>query len=120
MIAEFHEAAGLEYGHAQDGSGNELRAKLHTEENLELLDELLTNNRVGIAQELADVVYIAYGSAYSLGIPLDAVLAEVHAANMRKFGPDGACEKNESGKVLKPAGWEPPDIQAVLEGEHCA
>lgn len=113
MVAEFHQAFGEPFGY-NGGRGNELRVRLHIEENKELIDELLAGNRVGIAQELADVVYVAYGTAHSLGIPLDAVLAEVHAANMRKLDHEGKPVLRDDGKVVKPKGWLPPDVASVL------
>lgn len=128
MISEFHRAFGQSFG--DGGSSNALRARLHAEESRELCDELellddleargFTPNRrelADVAKELADVVYVAYGTAFSLGIDLDAVLAEVHRSNMAKRGPDGRFMFREDGKVLKGPGYTPPDIAAVLTGE---
>ena len=42
-----------------------------------------------ITQEIADLVYVAYGAALAYGIDLDAVIEEVHRANMSKLGDDG-------------------------------
>jgi predicted HAD superfamily Cof-like phosphohydrolase len=72
-----------------------------------------------IARELADVVYIAYGAALNYGIPLDAVIAEVHRANMRKLDANGRPIVNAAGKVLKPEGWQPPNIAAAMEDRGC-
>ena len=41
---------------------------------------------IGVADALADIVYVAYGTAHVYGIDLDAVLDEVHASNMTKLG----------------------------------
>jgi predicted HAD superfamily Cof-like phosphohydrolase len=75
-----------------------------------------------MAHELADVQYVTSGTAVQLGIPLLPVVAEVHAANMRKLGPDGKSVVDELGKVRKPPGWRPADVGAVLkrlnEGEE--
>jgi hypothetical protein len=68
----------------------------------------------GIAQELADVVYVAYGTALTYGIPLDAVLAEVHRANMSKLDADGKPLLRDDGKVLKSELYRAPDVAAVL------
>jgi predicted HAD superfamily Cof-like phosphohydrolase len=59
---------------------------------------------------LADLVYVIYGAALELGVDLDAVIAEVHAANMRKVGGPTRAD----GKILKPEGWQPPDVAGVL------
>lgn len=93
-----HEAAVAEY----DG-----RKRTHTP--LEQIEHI-----THIARELADAVYVAYGTALVYGIDLDAVIAEVHRANMRKV--EGRPKKRKDGKVLKPAGWEPPDVGAVIFG----
>ena len=50
-------------------------------------------------------------AAEGLGIDLRPFFREVHRTNMLKLtGP-----KREDGKQLKPPGWEPPRIQAMLE-----
>lgn len=67
-----------------------------------------------LAHELADVVYVAYGTALVHGIDLDAVLAEIHRSNMTKIGPDGSVSRREDGKVLKGEHYEAPDVPGVL------
>src|SRR5690349_14586044 len=83
MLAEFHEA----YRRSGDRgySDIQLRRDLQRDEGDELDEALASGDLVAIARELADVVYVAYGTADAFDIPLDAVIAEVHAANMRKF-----------------------------------
>lgn len=122
MLAEFHQAFGQHPGHG-DVHNSALRRKLHTEEFEELTEaheRLLAAfdaaDLTAVAHELADVVYVAYGSAYSLGIPLDAVLAEVHRANMSKFDADGKPVLREDGKILKSERFVPADVTAVLRG----
>ena len=115
LLAEFHEAFGQPFGHGPGPETKALRKKLHGEEHQELIDAIDSGDLVAIAHELADVVYVAYGTAHSLGIPLDAVIAEVHRANMTKLGPDGKPLMREDGKVIKSPSYVPPDIGAVLE-----
>lgn len=64
-----------------------------------------------VAQELADLVYVTLGAAARLGIDLGPVFDEVHRANLAKAGGP----RRADGKLLKPPGWTPPDIQAVLQ-----
>jgi predicted HAD superfamily Cof-like phosphohydrolase len=68
-----------------------------------------------IADALADVVYVAYGTALTYGIDLDAVLREVHRSNMSKLGADGRPVIRDDGKVTKPDRYFPPAIGALLE-----
>lgn len=71
-------------------------------------------NITSMAQELADVQYVTSGTAVTFGLPLAAIFDEVHAANMRKVGPDGTVHRRPDGKVVKPAGWRGPDVARVL------
>jgi predicted HAD superfamily Cof-like phosphohydrolase len=67
-----------------------------------------------IAHELADVVYVAYGTAVSYGIDLDAVIAEVHRANMIKLDAQGRATRRADGKIMKGPSYRPPDVANVL------
>lgn len=67
-----------------------------------------------LAHELADLLYVTYGALDMLGIDADAVFAEVHRANMSKAGGP----RREDGKLLKPEGWQPANIRAVIEGSR--
>lgn len=71
-------------------------------------------NLVQMAHELADIQYVVSGTAVQLGIPLDACVAEIHNANMRKLGPDGKPIVDGNGKVSKPDGWKPADVAQTL------
>jgi predicted HAD superfamily Cof-like phosphohydrolase len=120
MLAEFHAAV----SHPET---NALwtRTTLHEEEHAELIEALRAlaedeqrhfmepwriADLEAAARELADVVYVAYGTAHALGIDLEAALAEVHRANMSKA--DGP--RRADGKVLKPEGFIPPDMGAAV------
>ncbi|MFJ3500475.1 MULTISPECIES: hypothetical protein [unclassified Streptomyces] len=67
--------------------------------------------------QVAAVVYLAYGTALVPGVDLDAVLAEVHRADMSKLGPDGRPVLREDGKVLKGPSYRPPRVAEVLAEE---
>lgn len=62
------------------------------------------------AHELADLAYVIFGTCVQLGIDLVPVFRAVHAANMAKLGG----ERRPDGTILKPAGWRPADVAAVL------
>jgi predicted HAD superfamily Cof-like phosphohydrolase len=91
-----------------------LRQSLIDEEVGELRAAAAAGDLVGVADALADIVYVAYGTAHTYGIDLDAVLDEVHASNMTKLGSDGAPVRRADGKVLKGPDYRPPDITTAL------
>jgi predicted HAD superfamily Cof-like phosphohydrolase len=81
------------------------------EELSELEKAMEEGDLVGIADGLADLLYVVYGTSVSYGIDVRPIFEEVHRTNMAKVG--GAVR--EDGKVLKPDGWLPPDIAPLLE-----
>lgn len=76
----------------------------------------LTLDKKELAKELADLLYVTYGTAVAFGIDLDNVFAEVHRSNMSKLGPDGKPVYNSIGKVMKGPSYTPPDL-SFLEKE---
>lgn len=117
MLREFHQAFGVEGDRLEPGLPSEslarLRFDLLHEEFEEYREAAEAGDLVEVADALADIVYIAYGSARTYGVPLDRVLAEVHRSNMAKL-VDGRVVRRADGKVLKPAGWVAPDVAGVL------
>ena len=89
---------------------------------LEELQELMKAHRgddlPGVADALADLVYVALGTAHMYGIPFDEVFQEVQNANMRKErardSKDPRSKRSSSLDIVKPSGWLPPDIHGVL------
>ncbi len=90
------------------------RQDLLNEEVTEAAEAVREGSLEHLAHELADVVYVAYGTALVHGIDLDAVVAEIHRANMSKLGPDGRPTRRADGKVLKGEHYRAPDVAAVL------
>ncbi|MEU7278716.1 MazG nucleotide pyrophosphohydrolase domain-containing protein [Streptomyces sp. NPDC045431] len=66
-----------------------------------------------LAKELADLLYVIFGTADLLGIPLDKAFAEVHESNMSKLGEDGQPVLREDGKVLKGPNYREADMTEV-------
>lgn len=116
LVAEFHRAFGLPIRTSPElGTAAEviMRATLIQEESREVVRALVGDDLSHIAQELADLIYVTYGTAIQFGIDLDAVVAEVHRANMTKLGFDGKPVRRADGKVMK-GDYTPPDVAAVL------
>ena len=118
-VRDFHQAFAQRIGDKPEFPGDDerkLRVKLLREEFTEYLDGESFNDLVEVADAIADIIYIACGTAVSYGIPLDDVFAEVHRSNMAKL-VDGKVIRRPDGKVQKPEGWMPPDVKRILE-EH--
>jgi len=114
MVREFHEKFGLlgekQHPHLPDEDTRHLWMELMREEYWEHVQAFADEDIVGIADSLADIIYVAYGVAIAHGIDLRPIFAEVHRTNMLK---EGGGEREE-GRILKPEGWEPPDIEGLL------
>jgi predicted HAD superfamily Cof-like phosphohydrolase len=117
-VAEFHSKAGL-MCHSLPTTDipaeiAKLRTSLLTEEVAEFTEASKAADLKGIADALADIVYVAYGAALTYGIDLDAVLTEVHRSNMTKLDTAAKPLLRADGKVLKSPLYVPPDIDGVL------
>lgn len=136
-VRQFHELMGVAVNDVPtvlDAKTRGLRCRLLLEEVKEFIrasgctligagDDVEVHPLVGalpdlaaMAHELTDIQYVTSGAAVTFGIPLDGCFNEVHAANMRKVGPDGTVQRRPDGKVIKPDGWTGPDVAAVLAG----
>jgi predicted HAD superfamily Cof-like phosphohydrolase len=87
-----------------------LRVALIQEEFDELKEALAAEDLSSIAKEMADLLYVVYGTAVSYGIDMDPVFREVHRSNMSKVGG----YKREDGKWVKPATYSPACIEPIL------
>jgi predicted HAD superfamily Cof-like phosphohydrolase len=117
LVRQFHETFGVPIQDIPGPVTEELaqaRQGFLESEVAEVAEGVANGDLANIAQELADVVYVAYGTALAYGIDLDAVLAEVHRANMSKLDADGRPLMRADGKVLKSPLYRPPDVAAVL------
>lgn len=120
MVEEFHRIYGLpvrQEPQIPDKNEIQLRRDLLSEEYWEYDDAAHKNDIVGIADALADMIYIIHGTALVYGIPLDAVFDEVHRSNMSKLDEEGKPLYREDGKVLKGSLYSPPNIQEILDGK---
>lgn len=140
-VQAFHEAMGATVGKTPAIRDAELRAKLIMEEAVETIAALgfhaegIINSDESIQigghdlgyfyraprpslpdaiDGICDLTYVALGTAVAAGIDLDPHWQEVQRANMAKLGGGMRAD----GKALKPVGWEPPDHESILAGEH--
>lgn len=93
------------------------RAKFLLEETNEFIDANRDGNLADAADALVDIVYVALGTAVMMGLPWQRLWDEVQRANMDKQRVlDISKSKRHSPyDVIKPEGWRPPDLAAILE-----
>jgi predicted HAD superfamily Cof-like phosphohydrolase len=113
MVREFHQRFGLGVAVVRTRARRRLRARLVREESRELRRALRAGDTSQVAKELADLVYVAYGTALSEGIELDVALAEVHHSNLTKL-VDGKPVMRRDGKVLKGPNYRAPDMSVAV------
>lgn len=89
-----------------------LYKNLMEEEWKELNEAIANNDTVEILDALEDFVVVTIGAMHSAGFNGEGGWNEVMRTNFAKIDPvTGKVRKREDGKVLKPEGWQPPNLQ---------
>jgi predicted HAD superfamily Cof-like phosphohydrolase len=89
---------------------------LISEEYQELLEATLSDDQVETLDALIDILVVTIGAIHSAGWDAEGAWKEVMATNFAKIDRDtGKVRKREDGKVLKPQGWEPPNLKPFLK-----
>ena len=88
-----------------------LRRTLISDEYEEIMEAIDSHDLVGIADGAVDLIYVVVGLMLYCGVDLYPVWNEVHRTNMLKVGGG----KNSMGKILKPPGWLPPELESVID-----
>jgi predicted HAD superfamily Cof-like phosphohydrolase len=113
MVEEFHKKFDI-LVHTSPTDASEdtrrLRIRLIQEEFDELKESMAEGNLAALAKEMADLLYVVYGTAVSYGIDMDPVFREVHRSNLSKVGG----YKREDGKWVKPPTYSPAKIEPLL------
>ena len=102
------------------GAWNEPQFNLYTKLIQEEVDELWAANAAADPKEcldaLIDIMVVTIGAIHSLGADGEGAWAEVMRSNLDKIDPiTGFVKKREDGKVLKPEGWKPPELDQFLQ-----
>lgn len=116
MVAEFHETFDIAVEpvpRVPDEATRSLRVRLIQEEFDELQEALGRRDAAAVAKELADLLYVVYGTAVSCGIDMEPVFREVHRSNMSKIGG----HKRADGKWVKPPTYSPARIEPILASQ---
>jgi predicted HAD superfamily Cof-like phosphohydrolase len=91
------------------------RTRFLLEEVGEFTDAAIKGDMVEAADGLADIIYVALGTAWQMGIPMDKIFEHVHNCNMKK--QRGQTTRGNDVDAIKPPGWIPPNqgIAKLLE-----
>ena len=92
-----------------------LYTNLITEEHQELLEATLAEDPVEQLDALIDILVVTIGAIHSMGADGEGAWKEVMMTNFAKIDKDtGKVCKREDGKVLKPVGWTPPNLEPFI------
>ena len=102
------------------GAWNEDQFNLYTRLIQEETDELWAANAAANPTEcldaLIDILVVTIGAIHSLGADGEGAWNEVMRTNFAKIDPaTGRVNKREDGKVLKPEGWTPPELDQFIQ-----
>lgn len=114
MVEEFHRTFDLLVGAVPmvlDPCTERLRVRLIQEEFDELKEAFEQADLMAVAKELADLLYVVYGTAVSCGVDMEPVFREVHRSNMSKLGG----YKRDDGKWVKPPTYSPASLEPILK-----
>ena len=94
----------------------EMYLGLIDEEYTELQDAIEANDPVEQLDALVDILVVTMGAIRAAGWDGEAAWNEVMRTNFAKIDPDtGKVRKREDGKVLKPEGWRPPQLEKFIK-----
>ena len=110
-IDTFHKAC----DQATDADTYNMYLTLIKEEFEELQEAVAANDRVEQLDALIDILVVTIGAVRAGGFDGEGAWREVMDTNFAKIDPaTGKVRKREDGKVLKPEGWKPPDLEPYL------
>lgn len=90
-----------------------LYVKLIEEEFHELQD---AGSAVDELDALIDILVVTIGAIHSMGADAEGAWQEVMRSNLAKIDAEtGKVRKRQDGKVLKPDGWLPPNLEPFLK-----
>ena len=99
------------------GEFNEQQYQLYCNLISEEFNELVASTtKVDDLDALIDILVVTIGAIHSLGADAEGAWKEVMSTNFAKIDKQtGRVRKREDGKVLKPAGWTPPDLEQFVK-----
>ena len=93
-----------------------LYADLIKEEYTEFWDAEAVSDEVEQLDACMDMIWVILGYCYMKGWNVHGAWNEVATSNLWKIDPKtGKVNKREDGKVLKPEGWTPPQLEQFIK-----
>lgn len=87
-----------------------MRFRLVNEEWEEFNKAVASEDISQIADGVGDLMYVLIGLMNAMGVDMRPVWTAIQRSNMAKEGGGSRVD----GKILKPEGWTPPDIDFLL------
>ena len=108
------------FGSACDQEPSEANYKMYLdlirEETDELEEAIQDNDKVEQLDALIDILVVTMGAVRAAGWDGEAAWKEVMDTNFAKIDPTtGKVIKREDGKVLKPEGWQAPQLAQFIK-----
>ena len=89
------------------------------EEYGELQEALEADDKLEQLDALVDILVVTMGAIRAAGWDGAGAWEEVMRTNFAKIDPEtGKVHKREDGKVLKPEGWQPPQLEKFLGNQE--
>lgn len=104
---------------ASEQTESEETAKLYLnlikEEFEELMEANRNNDDIERLDGAMDLIWVTLGYCIAKGYNVTAAWDEVAKSNHAKIdAKSGKVLKNENGKVMKPEGWQPPNLERFV------
>ena len=95
-----------------------LYLKLIEEEYKEFLEAVQESDEIEQLDACMDMIWVILGYCKMKGFDVYGAWNEVARSNLAKIDiQTGKVVKNEAGKVMKPEGWQPPQLDKFLKIE---
>ena len=110
----FMEACGQSVSGSNQDQFN-LYVSLIEEEAGELVEAINANDKVETLDALVDILVVTIGAIHSMGADGEGAWKEVMSTNFAKIDKEtGKVRRREDGKILKPTGWVPPNLETFI------
>lgn len=101
---------------ADRSAQSDLYMKLIEEEYKELMEAQADNDDTEICDACFDLMWVIAGYMHSRGWSCEEIWDEGAKSNLSKIDPTtGKVIKRDDGKILKPAGWQPPNFEQFVK-----